>query len=58
MTRKKKKPNRKLENICFISSRLKAPAQMLTFQEECLLWRTGLREYEPQVEIRLTKYVE
>ena len=34
------------------------PAQMLIFQEECLLWRTGPQEYGPREEIRLEKIYE
>ena len=34
------------------------PAQMLIFQEGCLLWRTGPQEYGPQEEIRLEKMYE
>ena len=34
------------------------PAQMLIFQEECLLWRTGPQEYGPREEIRLQKIYE
>ena len=34
------------------------PAQMLIFQEGCLLWRTGQQEYGPREEIRLQKIYE
>ena len=34
------------------------PAQMLIFQEEYLLWRTGPQEYGPREEIRLQKICE
>ena len=34
------------------------PAQMLIFQEEYLLWRTGPQEYGPREEIRLQKIYE
>ena len=34
------------------------PAQMLIFQEEYLLWRTGPQEYGPRAEIHLQKIYE
>ena len=48
----------KMKNHMLHILQVNIPAQMLIFQEEYLLWRTGPQEYGPREEIRLQKIYE